>query len=278
MKLLSGILSILLLSVSCTYEPEPSHDMLVVEGWIENESAPVVFVTSSVTSTFDRQEIQDLISHVALNATVSITCQGQTYRLHPTVSNEYLLGLYYTDNTLKGQTGGTYQIDVEWKGMHASGITTIPQPGVLDTIAVERHPDIDTLYIIKAHINPSSGQREYYRFFSKVIGQDSSYTASLGGLYDSRMIRDNEMLYVNRGYGNPLKKNKTYYHIGDSVEFKLAAMDSVSYEFWNKYNENLMFGTVAIVPYSNNIKGNLKGALGYWAGYGITTYKLRIKD
>jgi len=39
-----------------------------------------------------------------------------------------------------------------------------------------------------------------------------------------------------------------------------------------------MFSHVALLPYSNNLQGNITGALGYWFGYGTTTYASAIGD
>jgi hypothetical protein len=53
-------------------------------------------------------------------------------------------------------------------------------------------------------------------------------------------------------------------------------MDSAAYRFWSKHDENVMFSHVALLPYSSNMTGNIEGGLGYWFGYGVSTYGLRI--
>jgi len=275
-KRLFAILSVLLLICSCTTDRLNEHpDQLVVEGWIENGESPVVFVTSTVAATEKSQNATDLIGHLALTAQVTVTYNGQTYSLFPTITNDYLLGLCYTTNSLKGVVGGEYKLDVSWKGMKASGTTTISSPGSIDSISVKVSEDDDTLYVIKAHIKPDANR--YYRFFTKVIGEDSSYTASFLGLYDRELINEDELNFVNRGNSNPFQMQQLYYRYNDSVSFKLAAIDASAYEFWRKFNENAAFGSLALIPYSDNVVGNLDGALGYWFGYGVTKYELSIK-
>lgn len=94
------------------------------------------------------------------------------------------------------------------------------------------------------------------------------------GTYDSRL--NNDMAVVNRGNSDPIVMPDYFYHLGDSVSFKLASMDSAAYRFWSKHDENVMFSHVALLPYSSNMTGNIEGGLGYWFGYGVSTYGLRI--
>ena len=264
-----------LLLAACTPELPESPDTLVIEGWIENGAAPMVFVTSSVSTSFQEQGLADLIDHVATTANVIITHDGVRYPLIGSISDDHFLSFYYTSNTLKGVVGGTYKLEVDWKGMHAEAETTILAPGTVDSVAVERHPMIDTSYIVKAHINPAPDVR-YYRFFSMAVGKDSTYAISYNGIFDSKLHAD-DMFAVNRGRINPIEYSDFYYGYGDSVRFKLASMDAEAYDFWTRYDENVMFSHTALLPYSSNLKGNIDGGLGYWFGYGVAAYTVVIR-
>jgi hypothetical protein len=264
-----------LLMAACTPELPESPETLVVEGWIENGAAPVVFVTSSVSTSFQEQGLGDLIEHVALDANVTVTHNGVRYPLKATINKDYFLTICYTSKTLKGETGGTYRLEVDWKGLHAEAETTIPAPGTVDSIVVEHHPLIDTSYVLKAHINPAPEVR-YYRFFSMAVGKDSTYAVSYNGTFDSE-LREDELFAVNRGRNNPIEYPDFYYTYGDSVRFKLASIDAEAYDFWTRYDESVMFSHAALIPYSSNIRGNINGGLGYWFGYGISTYTAVIR-
>lgn len=264
-----------LLLAACAPELPESPETLVVEGWIENGAAPVVFVTSSVSTSFEEKGLSDLIEHVATTANVTITHNGVRYPLVATISDDYFLSFYYTSNTLKGVVGGTYQLEVDWKGMHAEAVTTINTPATVDSIVVERHPMIDTSYVVKAHIKPAPDV-QYYRFFSMAVGKDSTFAVSYNGIFDSK-LRADELFAVNRGRTNPIVYSDYYYTYGDSVRFKLASMDAAGYDFWTRYDENMMFSHAALIPYSSNMKGNIDGGLGYWFGYGVNTYTAVIR-
>lgn len=266
----------MLITVSCSIDFPESQERIVIEGWIENDEAPVVLVTSSISTTLDNMSLDDLLKHVAFNANVTVTHNGTKYKLSPTFSNEYLCKICYTTNQLKGEIGGTYKLDVDWKGMHAESVTSIPTPGSIDSLVIERHKTIDTLYLVKTHIVPAPDVR-YYRFFAMAVNKDSTYAPSYMGTFDTNLNKD-EMIAVNRGYANPIVSNDYYFSMGDSVKFKLASIESNAYEFWQKFDENLMFNHLALIPYYNNLVSNISGGLGYWFGYGIRKYQLRIEN
>ena len=108
------------------------------------------------------------------------------------------------------------------------------------------------------------------------VGKDSTFAVSYNGTFDSRLRADG-MFAVNRGRRNPVEYSDYYYTYGDSVRFKLASIDATAYDYWTRYDENIMFSHAAVLPYSSNLKGNVTGALGYFFGYGITTYTAKIK-
>lgn len=268
----------LVLAVACTHDNTTglTGDILAIEGWIESDANPMVFVTSAVMAKQEKQNVSDLTRHLLLNTTVSVTTGGRTYNLYPKLSDDYALGIYFTSDRVVGKVGETYELDVRWRGIEAHASTTILPCGQLDSIVVERSADVDTLYVIKVHIAPEP-ERRYYRFFSKDIGRDSIFAPSYMGIYDSGLVRPEEMTFVDRGVQRPFSVPQYYYRYGDSAVIKLASIDSAAYEFWSKYEESQTFSGVALLPYSSNMPGNIDGALGYWFGYGVTTYSISIR-
>lgn len=109
------------------------------------------------------------------------------------------------------------------------------------------------------------------------IGKDPIYAPSYLGTFDSEFNKD-DFIAVNRGRSNPIDRFEYYYSSGDSVRFKLASIDSTSYDFWTKFEENVLFSHISLITYDNNIKGNIDGGLGYWFGYGVERYAIKIEN
>ena len=53
---------------------------------------------------------------------------------------------------------------------------------------------------------------------------------------------------------------------------KVAQIDESMYNFWDDYKNIMELGINPLFRYSNSIRSNITGGLGYWAGYGSTEY------
>ena len=57
-------------------------------------------------------------------------------------------------------------------------------------------------------------------------------------------------------------------HIGDVMWIKLCTMDRESFDYWNNF-EVMTASNAFNMYYETDMSGNLQGAMGYWAGYGV---------
>jgi hypothetical protein len=55
-------------------------------------------------------------------------------------------------------------------------------------------------------------------------------------------------------------------------------LDKESWEYWNDFEEVQSLSSNPLFPVSTDIRSNIKGGLGYWAGYGSAYYKVSIPD
>ena len=97
------------------------------------------------------------------------------------------------------------------------------------------------------------------------------------GIYDSQ-LNTLDLFNLKRGNNDPISENVYYYTTGDSIRFKIASLEPQAYDFWSKFDENRMFSHSSLLPYTTNLKGNVSGGLGYFFGYGITTYAVKIEN
>ena len=68
-----------------------------------------------------------------------------------------------------------------------------------------------------------------------------------------------------------------YFHRGDRVAVKLATLEEPMYDFWSQYT-NIYNSTGTMIPTTpDNLAGNVTGAIGYWAGYGISLVELTCR-
>lgn len=264
MKRLLYIIAVLIVAACDNgYLESDNVEELVVEGWIESGHAPVVLVSSTLPVSSTPRPLSDISRHILRYAEVTIEHNGSLEYLTARLTDRFTIGNYFTSATLRGVPGETYRLHVKWLDFEASAECTIPQPTAIDSILFEKSVD-DTSYTAKIIFRNNPDEGKYYQTFRR-IGDGSnayqavSYTSLDGSLTDTVVVEKIE---------KPLRTQNTHFHPGDTLAVKLATIERHMYEFWKEYaNQIISGGGVLSAPI--NVKGNVTGAIGYWAGYGI---------
>ena len=115
MKKLIIILLALITAAGCSfpdmYDYEPQ---IVVEGWIEDGGYPVVIVTSTVPVTGDYRYWDEMQDHIIRWAKVTVSDGEKDVVLTGKMDNDYFPPYVYTTSRLKGESGKTYTLTVEY--------------------------------------------------------------------------------------------------------------------------------------------------------------------
>lgn len=270
---------VLFAAFSCTKEEEvKSFDPpLVVEGWIESGECPIVQITSGIEATPKYRRVSDL-GNVALRyAEVSIEHDGETFRLSSRISDEYTLMNYYTTGELKGEVGGVYRLTVKWNGKTATSTTTIPEPHQIDRLSANPSIMSGNNFTLVASISDDGSEPRYYKFFTRVKGDTLGYKSSLFGTFSNENRTGAFDITIHNGVNYIKHKQTVFFERGDTVSVKLATMEEGLFSFWRKYDQNCLCASLPVVSFYDNVKGNVDGALGYWAGYGITEREICIE-
>lgn len=267
---------LLVCNTSCdnSYLESDNVEELVVEGWIESGHAPVVFVTSTLPVSSTPQPLSNIADHLLRYAEVYVEHNGERYYLTARLTDSYVIKNYFTSSVLRGVPGETYRLYVKWLDYEASAVCTIPEPPLIDTASAEKAGNGNS-YIAKItfHNNPEMGK--FYQSFRRIGDETGYYEAvnftTLNGAEQDTVITETFMRPLD-----PLKPGDVYFHPGDTVSLKLATIEQPMYEFWKSFaNYSSSSGTVFSAP--TNVKGNVDGAIGYWAGYGIDIREIVIE-
>ena len=255
---------------------------LVVEGWIESGHAPVVLVSSTLPVSSTPQPLADVSEHILRYAEVYIEHNGEREYLTARLTDRFAIRNYFTSPSLRGVPGETYHLHVKWLDFEASAACTIPEPTAIDTVYFEKAVD-DTSYVAKMvfHNDPKDGR--YYQTFLRT-GQESDayvavdFTTLDGALLDSVVVETFTKPVASQGpmSGSAASLQDVHFHPGDRLSLKLAAIEYPMYEFWKEFaNQVNSSGGVLSAP--ENMKGNVNGAIGYWAGYSIDIRELTCR-
>lgn len=282
------------LLASCEREidlvPADSEPKVVVEGTIENDKYPLVYLTRSL-NYFSGISPEKLAGSFVHDAVIKISGDGKSC-----VLKEFELSFgggysafYYTadsadaSNSFKGQLGTDYSLSIEADGRVYESTTAIPELGQkIDYLYVEENVDNEdsSKVALYGHFVDPSGLGNYSRYFTQV-GSEPFY-AGLNSVLDDQVFDGKEFdLQIEQGVdrnGDIDYENYSFFRKGDSVSVKFCNIDKGVFDFWR----TLEYSYASIGnPFSSptKIKGNItNGALGYFGGYAVQYSSIRIPE
>lgn len=263
----------LLLSAACQKEATPPSPVLVVEGWIENGSAPVVMLSESIPVT-DNSEITpaDMLGRIAKWARVTVSDGTRTVVLTGMTDTEYFPPYIYTSGRMKGEVGKSYTLTVEYKDYKATATTTIPEPVPIDTVFVRQVKD--SLCTAVCGFTDPLPKGNYYKVFTRTEVMDRHYHPSALAFSSDDQLDGYSEIFLYSTQRLMDHADMPNIHLGDSLWIKLCTMDRKSFEYWSNF-EMTLAGNIYSTPIArSSLEGNVEGASGYWIGYGVEKEKL----
>lgn len=269
---------ILLLTLAgCTREPAvPAPEKLVIEGWIEDGGAPVVYVTTTLRVEKDKVMGSDEIqSHIVKWAKVTISDGTEEVILTGTASERFSPPYAYTTGRMFGEVGKAYTLTVEYGGETATATATIPSPAAIESISVISKENGE--YLIRASFTDNPGTVDYYRFFTRIQDLDKVYLPVPLGTLSDAMIQDGTA-WMDLQPGGAMFRNegRSGFRSGEVVDVKLCTMDLPMYQYWNAFEEQFALGSVPFFSLDTNLPSNITGGLGYFAAYGASTCTVSV--
>ena len=272
----------LILAFACTKEVEielpEAEEKFVVEGWIEQNQFPIVILTKNAPY-FDVFDTTTLMEMFIDEAIITVSDGSFTEHLDFTINLQNLVNgdwplVYFIGDSLKGEVGKTYTLRVEVEGKILTALTTIPSPVSTDSLWFEVDEGQDSLGYLWGSYSDDPNMANYFRFFTKRLGRDNVYVPTLGSVVEDKYF-SGDTLEFSLMRGIPSYTDETvyddeelgYYRLGDTVVFRLCAIDQQHYFFWRTAEQEIMMGQN---PFASpvRIRSNIEGGLGVWGGYG----------
>lgn len=256
------------------FEPQ-----IIVEGWIENEGVAHVCLTQSLTLSMDSEDTD--MSGIPIRwAKVTVSNGTDEEILTGRMDSRYTPPFIYQGNRIKGESGKTYTLKVEYSGRTVTASTTIPTVVPIDQLSVTPCNESDTLYQIQIKFKDNPTQIDYYKAFSQVLPDETRFYSSFMGTISDEVLYNHEAkLQVNRGMRyTKLGKYTPYYSINDTVLVKLTHLPEDGFRFWSDYENEIINGKNPLFPSNTNLSTNIRGGKGVWCGYGKETRLVIIKD
>ncbi|HUH73892.1 MAG TPA: DUF4249 family protein [Chitinophagales bacterium] len=297
------ILFIFTVIISCEKEisvdlPLPK-DQIVVEGFIENDVPPYVFLTKN-SPYFGEVDINDLDQYFVKGAKIIVSTgtdsvelmeySADIINLLPEEEKQMLSEVFGVplDTSMNfpnisiytvplgvdfvGVIGKTYDLRIEAEGKLLTATTYIPHGIAFSKLWVEPHPNpiYDTLVQLRGILKDPDTLGNFYRYFTKKNSQP--YTLINQSVFDD-LIYNGKEFPIDIPYGFERNSDvdfdfKTfgYWNIKDTCYIKLCMIDRAHYNFWRTLenelaNQGSPFGSFT------RIRSNINGGIGIWGGY-----------
>ena len=268
-------------AVSCTPQAVPNEPEIVLEGWIDEGGHPIVMLHKSINFTEDFNTMEDLIEEKIIYLGKVTVSDGETsVVLTGRVDTAYLPPYSYSSVRIMGESGRAYRVEAEFEGKKVSAVTTIPPKAIFDSISVESMPDKPGFFRLTGYLTDMKEQSDYFVVFYRYKGE-KQYRNGLHGVASDIAADTSGVLripiYKNMAGTSLVDKDSLstrFFRLGDTLEIKLAAIDGVSYRFWESFASLTITSTIPFLPVSENIYTNVSGGRGYWCGYGSSTYTI----
>ena len=290
MKLILGLLLLIMCFSSCEktldLQPDKLNPLLVVDGSIETNQPPVIFLSSSL-NYFSKISPDIFAASLVHNAIIKISDGVRSHQLKEyttPLSNGYSISYYSIDSAniataIIGQPGKTYQLSIEALGQKFSAVTSIPVLAKkVDSLWWKNAPGIadSTKAVLMAKVTDPPGYGNYIRYFTKV--NSGIMLPGANSVFDDQVVDGSTYeVQVDQGINRndpPKFEDFGFFNRGDTVTVKFTNIDKPTYDFWR----TLEYSYQSIGnPFSSpaTIINNVKGALGAFSGYSVQ-YKTLI--
>ncbi|MBK8952908.1 MAG: DUF4249 domain-containing protein [Chitinophagaceae bacterium] len=271
-----------IIAVSCEkpidFKLDNAEPKLVVEAAIENNTAPLVYLSRSL-GYFSELNPGILASSFVHNAEVYISNGVLTHKLKEyTISagGGYIFYYYSIDSSnlataFTGELNRNYSLRIVSEGKEYTATTLIPPVTKnIDSLYWKQAPsgnDSNKVSLMITATDPP-GLGDYIRYFTK--RNREPYYPGLNSVADDQIIDGTTYtIPVDRGTDRTETSydDEAYFDKGDTVTLKLCNIDKATFDFWR----TMEFSYASVGnPFSSPIKviSNMQGgALGYFGGY-----------
>lgn len=268
--------------ISCSKEIKvdlpKENSQLVVEGYIELNKYPIVYLTKTKNYT-DKIDSSNVFDYIASVAKVTISNGDTSEILTLRLDTEQFPFYYFEGTEIKGEVGKTYTITIELSGEQYESTTTILPSTPLSSYEFIPVEDAENQNFINIKFQDPPEVKNYYRVYIKRINKDNSFKPCYLSTFNDNGFNGKQFSYqIIRNYSASFNDNDQRYFVkGDSIMVKFCVIDEKTHEYW-KNIEGLIaisanpFGLATNTPASSFTNG----ALGIWCGLSSKYYLIVI--
>lgn len=251
---------------------------IIVEGVIETDKYPVVYLSLNVP-LWKNPDSLSILDHVIRYAKVTISDGTKTEILTSRWDKTHFPPYSYRATEITGVEGKTYDLKVEYGGYTLYSSTFLPVGTTIEKVEFSPSTVSDTLKIASVWVTIDKLNSTGFRIFTKKR-KDKRF------LETPLLFNENLSLQGSQRFNLSPRSEKSdasfkegqYFALGDTIDIKLCALDSVSSRFFKGLG---MFSTLAGNLLTNELKplpSNIsEPGFGIWYGSAVRTTTVVVK-
>jgi len=258
---------------------EQASNGIVVEGYIEQGKPPYITLMKLLPVSSEYQSLDSIGNYCIKDAIVKISVDGKSYELVGEETGRSDYPYAYTSCVLYGVEGKSYTLDIYYEGQHLSANTSIPNPvSLLSITPIQSEKEIEK-FLLKARFVDNKYTKDYYKTFVSSSENPLFYLSSfMGNFDDTDFDTDTVSIPILKGSTIYNERFSPLFQKGETVGVKFCHMERCAYLYWNEYEKALTSSRNPLFSIRKNLPSNIEGGVGYWFGYGTSSYFIDIKE
>ena len=246
----------------------------VIDGWIDSGGYPSVIFTSSITPGENNSSVADKIIRWGK---VTISDSDTTIVMTGSPDNSYFPPYRYITYQMEGKPGKTYKITAKYEDLYAEATCYLYEPTPILNIEVNQIEGNDSLRSAELHFITPDDCPAFYVVTMRDLDSRERFLPTMLGTYKAKepsIVASIPIMHPKNELS--LDPFVPQLKVGENLEINLCRITEDVYEFWNQYDNAVLFGGSQFINSSNSIKGNIIGGYGIWSAQGTSTYYLNI--
>jgi hypothetical protein len=228
-----------------------ASSQIVIEGVVTNTSHAEVTLSKSVP--FSSSNVYPEVS----GAVVNIIDNGVNYVLTETKPGTY------TNHSLTGRPGHTYNLFVKAEGKEYTSTSTMPLQVNLDTLLLEKiYWGNESIWVVKPQYTDPAGFGNSYMFIETINGKRFPDV----WVWDDNIV-NNSVSTIS------LIQSDSTINTNDTIEVEMRCIDKNVFRYFTALNGSKQNATTPANP-ENKITG---GALGYFSAHTSQRKKVKVQ-
>lgn len=277
MKYILPLIVSLILVAACEEEGPLPEPRMVLEGGIDSDGYPEVFLTMSVVPGGTPSDISEALVRWA-SVSVTEETEGRTVMLTGAPSRDHFPPYRYYSYEMKGRPGHIYTVAARYKGQEITSTSPMPEATPIGGVRQEPVPSDPSLRALTLYFTAPRDCPAYYHVAVRVRGDGARFLPGTLGTAEALEPGAEVTVPVLRGKTSTDTLDlPAQMPVGAVVDVRLERVTEPVWRFWRAFNNAALVGSSQFISSSQSMPSNITGGYGVWAARGTSAITVKVE-